>query len=128
MWIKCIQTNKTIPKQKQKKKKTKNKKTQDGSLSLRWLWLYLYSWASLVAQLVRNLPAMQETWVRSLGWEYPLEKGTATYSSVWPGELVHGAAKSPTRLSDSHFISLKKGEIASDQWSDALTWISILQA
>ena len=36
----------------------------------------------LVAQLVRNLPAMQETWVLSLGWEDPLEKGKATHSSV----------------------------------------------
>ena len=34
-----------------------------------------YSWASLVAQLVRNLPTTQETWARSLGWEDPLEKG-----------------------------------------------------
>ena len=34
-----------------------------------------YSWASLVAQLVKNPQAMQETWVRSLGWEDPLEKG-----------------------------------------------------
>ena len=33
-----------------------------------------YSWVSLVAQLVKNSPAMQETWVRSLGWEDPLEK------------------------------------------------------
>ena len=41
-----------------------------------------YSWASLVAQLVKNPPAMQETWVRSLGWEDPLEKGKATYSSI----------------------------------------------
>ena len=41
-----------------------------------------HSWASLVAQLVKNLPAMQETWVRSLGWEDPLEKGMATYSSI----------------------------------------------
>ena len=41
-----------------------------------------YSWASLVAQLVKNPPAMQETWVRSLGWEDPLEKGTATHSSI----------------------------------------------
>ena len=41
-----------------------------------------YSWASLVAQLVKNLPAMQETWVRSLGWEDPLEKGRATHSSI----------------------------------------------
>ena len=41
-----------------------------------------YSWASLVAQLVKNPPAMQETWVRSLGWEDPLEKGKATCSSI----------------------------------------------
>ena len=40
------------------------------------------TWASLVAQLVKNLPAMQETWVRSLGWEDPLEKGKATHSSI----------------------------------------------
>ena len=41
-----------------------------------------YSWASLVAQLVKNPPAMRETWVRSLGWKDPLEKGKATHSSV----------------------------------------------
>ena len=41
-----------------------------------------YYWASLVAQLVKNSPAMQETWVKSLGWEDPLEKGKATHSSV----------------------------------------------
>ena len=41
-----------------------------------------YSWASLVAQLVKNLPAMWETWLRSLGWEDPLEKGKATHSSI----------------------------------------------
>ena len=41
-----------------------------------------HSWAFLVAQIVKNLPAMQETWVQSLGWEDPLEKGTATYSSI----------------------------------------------
>ena len=41
-----------------------------------------YSWASLVAQLVKNPPAMQETWVQSLGWEDPLEKGKATHSST----------------------------------------------
>ena len=41
-----------------------------------------YSWASLVAQLVKNPPAMQEIWVRSLGWEDPLEKGKATHSSI----------------------------------------------
>ena len=41
-----------------------------------------YSWASLVAQLVKNLPAMRETWVQSLGWEDPLEKGKATHSNI----------------------------------------------
>ena len=41
-----------------------------------------YSWASLVAQLVKNPPAMRETWVQSLGWEDPLEKGTAISSSI----------------------------------------------
>ena len=40
------------------------------------------SWASLVAQLVKNLPAMQETWIRSLGWGEPLEKGKATHSMI----------------------------------------------
>ena len=41
-----------------------------------------YSWASLVAQLVKNPPATWETWVQSLGWEDPLEKGEAASSSV----------------------------------------------
>ena len=41
-----------------------------------------YSWASLMAQLVKNLPALCETWVLSLGWEDPLEKGKATHSSI----------------------------------------------
>ena len=39
-------------------------------------------WASLVAQLVKNWPAMQETWARALGWEDSLEKGKATHSSI----------------------------------------------
>ena len=41
-----------------------------------------YSWASLVTQLVKNLPEMRETWVRYLGWEDPLEKGKATHSGI----------------------------------------------
>ena len=40
-----------------------------------------HSWASLVTQLVRNHP-MRETWIQSLGWEDPLEKGKATHSSI----------------------------------------------
>ena len=41
-----------------------------------------YSWASLLAQTVKNLSAMQETWVQALGWEDPLEKGKATLPSI----------------------------------------------
>ena len=50
-------------------------------------------WHSLVAQMVKNLPAMWETWVQSLGWEDPLEEGMATHSSIlawripWAEEL-----------------------------------------
>ena len=45
--------------------------------------------ASVVAQLVKNLPAVRDTWVRSLGWEDPLKKGKVTHSRFWPGEF-HG--------------------------------------
>jgi len=61
-----------------------------------------------VAQLVKNPPAMWETWVLSLGWEDPLEKGKATHSSilVWriPWTIVH--ANSRAQLSDFHGILL----------------------
>ena len=45
-------------------------------------YLLQYSWASLLAQLVKNLPAMRETWVRSLGWEDPVEERKATHSNI----------------------------------------------
>ena len=60
-----------------------------------------YFWASLVAQLVKNLPSMRETWVRSLGWEDSLEKGKATHSSI-----LAWVAKSRTGLSNFHFLSV----------------------
>ena len=69
-----------------------------------------YSWASLVAQTVKNLPAMLETWVQSLGWEDSLEEGLATHSSILAWRIpvnrgawwvtVHGVAKSQTGLND----------------------------
>ena len=66
-----------------------------------------YSWASLVAQLVKNPPAMRETWVRSLCWEDPLEKGKypLQYSGLENSMdcIAHGVAKSWTRLSNFHF-------------------------
>ena len=68
------------------------------------------SWASLVAQTVKNLPAIRETWVQSLGWEDPLEEDMATHSSIlaWRIPMDRGAwqatghrtAKSWTQLSD----------------------------
>ena len=63
-------------------------------------------WASLVPQMVKNLPAMLDTWVGSLGWEEPLEKDMATLSSflAWrismdrgaPRATVHGIAELST--------------------------------
>ena len=63
-----------------------------------------YSWASLVAQLVKNLPALQETWVRSLGWEDPLEKGKAMgrTSPSWGCSLRH-CFKQWTYLGDAKY-------------------------
>ena len=61
---------------------------------------------TLVAQLVKNPPAMWESWIPSLGWEDLLEKGQATHSSIpaWrlPWTMI---AKSQTRLSDSHSLT-----------------------
>ena len=53
-----------------------------ASSSLAFCMMYCEYRASLVAQLVKNLPALQETWVQSLGWENPLGKGKATHSSI----------------------------------------------
>ena len=66
----------------------------------------MYDSASMVAQMVKNLPVMWETWVLSLGWEDPLEKDMATHSSIlawsipmdrraWQA-IVHGVTKSQT--------------------------------
>ena len=61
-------------------------KIEDNTFSLLIIYQYNYmsiqNWASLVSQLVKNLPAMWETWVQSLSWENPLEKGLATHSSI----------------------------------------------
>ena len=71
-------------------------------------------WASRVAQLVKNPPAMRETWVQSLGLEDPLEEGMATRSSILAWRIpmdrgawwatVHGVAKSRTQLNDTAAI------------------------
>ena len=73
--------------------------------------------ASVVAQLVKNLPAMWETWVQSLGWKDPLEKGKATHSSILENStdcIVHGVMKSWTRLRGFHFHL--SGNISYSSW------------
>ena len=64
-----------------------------------------YSWASLVAHLVKNLPALQETWVQSLGWEDPLRDGRG-YPLQYSGleNSMDWVSKNRTRLSDFHFL------------------------
>ena len=67
-------------------------------------------WASLVAQMAKNLSAMRETQVQSLGWQDPLEEGMATHSSILAWRIpmdrgsrqatVHGVSKSRIRLND----------------------------
>ena len=75
-----------------------------------------YSWASLVAQMVKNPPVMRETWVRSLGWEDPLEEGMATHCSIlvwrilmnreaWPAP-VHGITELDTAEGQSIALGL----------------------
>ena len=61
-----------------------------------------YSSFGLPYNTLKNLPAMWETWVPSLGWEEPLEKGKVTHSSI-PAWRIQGVAKSREWLSDFHF-------------------------
>ena len=79
-------------------------------LKLKSYYFSSIQWASIVAQLVKNLPAMRETLVQFLGWEDPLEKGKAPHFSILAWRIpmdrgtwhatVHGVAKSQTRLND----------------------------
>ena len=76
---------------------------------------YTHNQASLLAQMVKNLPAMWETWVLSLGWENPLEEVMASYSNILAWRIpmdrgawqttVHGVTKSQSWLSTKHKAS-----------------------
>ena len=75
------------------------------------------SWVSLVAQLIKNPPAMWKPWVRSLGWEDPLEEGKASHSSILAWRIpwkVHGVTKSQALLSDFHFHFLELSLLTMD--------------
>ena len=77
--------------------------------------------------MVKNLPAMQDTWVQSLGQEDPLEKGMTTHSSIpaWriprteeSGRLLHGVAKIRTQLTDfHHFILFFQQSCMGESWT-----------
>ena len=83
---------------------------RSGRSAGEWIdYLLQYSWASPVAQLVKNLPAMWETWVWSLAWEDSPREGKGYPTPVfWPREfhglhIVHGVMTSQTQLSNFHF-------------------------
>ena len=88
-----------------------------------------YSWASFVAQLIKNLPAIRETWVWSLGWEDPLEKGLPT-PVFWPGEFHglyspwgHKESEKTEQLS-LHF-SMKYKPLISWRWNEKSGWVDV---
>ena len=69
--------------------------------------IHIHTRASLMTQLVKNTPAMWETWVWSLGWEDPLRRERLPTPKFWPGDNhgLCGFAESQTGLSDFHFLS-----------------------
>ena len=81
-------------------------------------------WISLVAQLVKNLPAMQETWVQALDWEDPPEKGNATYSSFLAWKIPWGYKESDmTERLSPYFTSL---DCSLDTWRRHFLCVALL--
>ena len=83
-----------------------------------------YSRASLVAQLVKNPPAMQKIWVQSLGWEDPLEKGKATHSSILAWR-IQSMGSQRVRHNWATFTSHKHCVILGAQKCYLTTWSSV---
>ena len=82
---------------------------------------------SLIAQLVKNQPAVQETWVRSLGWEDPLEKGKATHSSILAWRIPWTASLWGRKGSDTtERLSLVQNETHISQSGSALIPIPLM--
>ena len=92
------------------------------------VWIQVRSYAFLVAQTVKSLPAMQETWFQPLGQQDPLEKGMATHSSILAGKIlwtedpaglqVHVVAKSQTQLSDWYYFTF----LSYTAWESRTMW------
>ena len=94
-----------------------------------------YSWVSLVAQTIKNPPLMQETWVRSLGWEDPLEKRVATHSSIlawripWKRNLAGYSPWSQQRVRHdwaTHFQYKEAGEKTSQRDLEKASFLTLL--
>ena len=105
------------------------------SFELSVLFVYGSFWTSLVVQLVKNPPAMQENWVWSLGWGDPLKKGKPTYASImaWriPWTVVRGVSQNRTQLNNFHFHwdslvqivkSLQCGRPGFNPWVGKIPW------
>ena len=84
-----------------------------------------YSWASLVAQLVKNPPAMRETWVWSLGWKDPLEKGKATHSSILAWRTIQSRGLQRVRHDWVTFTFFIKHELAIVKSPPGFTFLSV---
>ena len=95
-----------------------------GSQSEKYLKIHIL--ASLVAQAVKHLSAMQETWVQSLGWEDPLEKEMAAHSSIVAWKTPRMEKPGRTRLSDFTFIfiilALKIEAGCHKLWNTGILW------
>ena len=79
---------------------------------------FQYSWASLVAQMVKNLPAMRETWVWSLGWEDPLEEGMAAHSRILAWRIpMDRSALQATELGRTERLSTRDQTVKVWKWS-----------
>ena len=96
----------------------KQESLQDELSELRWIPTLL--WASLVAQMVKNPPAIWETWVWSLGWEDPLEKGMATHSSILAWEILRTAEPGGLQSVRSHDSS----DLAQMQLPSQRSWLA----
>ena len=99
------------------------------------VWCILPCVASLVAQTVKNLPAMWETWVQSLGWEDPLEKGMATHSSILAWEITRteepGGLQSMGLQRVGHSWATKHNtlyhkQLKASKWTEKLTPLKVM--
>ena len=84
--------------------------------------LYTFKWASLVAQMVKNLPAVWETWIQCLGWEDPLEKETATHSSVLASEIPWTKESSRQKSMGSGRKRIRHDLVTKQQQYQLLFW------